>query len=388
MSKINRNAPCPCGSGLKFKKCCLGKETSEQPGQLLERLRKAEGELFNILFKQAQEQLGPEGITEAWQTFCQQEDAPLDPQTQPEINTSFLSWLLLHWQPGSEQQQGETLAARYRRRMDHRLPILHRRFIDEACQQPFSFFVVTDINPGTSVTLQDLFWSRELEVYEQKASTLLSRGNILYTQVLPLDNVAIFLGCAPLAIPDAYQVRLIEVRDTMTEKLGSIDRNALFSMESQLRACYFDIRNEMQKMDEEQGQEQTTEDVPAEDQAEATPQQAVSTNASCESLSYNLDCSVREAFEALRTLSWKLDDDALPADTEMDEQGQPCRMVFPWLEKGNRKPSKTENPELGRIILEANRLTVELIDAEQKDSMLRKITRRLGKQATLLESAA
>jgi len=24
--KIGRNAPCPCGSGKKYKKCCLGKE--------------------------------------------------------------------------------------------------------------------------------------------------------------------------------------------------------------------------------------------------------------------------------------------------------------------------------------------------------------------------
>ena len=34
MAKVGRNAPCPCGSGKKFKKCCLlsqdGK-TSEQP---------------------------------------------------------------------------------------------------------------------------------------------------------------------------------------------------------------------------------------------------------------------------------------------------------------------------------------------------------------------
>ncbi|MEW5760915.1 MAG: SEC-C metal-binding domain-containing protein, partial [Candidatus Thermoplasmatota archaeon] len=24
--KIGRNEPCPCGSGKKYKKCCLGKE--------------------------------------------------------------------------------------------------------------------------------------------------------------------------------------------------------------------------------------------------------------------------------------------------------------------------------------------------------------------------
>ena len=30
MSKPGRNAPCPCGSGAKFKKCCIGKH--EVPG--------------------------------------------------------------------------------------------------------------------------------------------------------------------------------------------------------------------------------------------------------------------------------------------------------------------------------------------------------------------
>ena len=27
MAKIGRNAPCPCGSGKKYKRCCEGKET-------------------------------------------------------------------------------------------------------------------------------------------------------------------------------------------------------------------------------------------------------------------------------------------------------------------------------------------------------------------------
>ena len=29
-NKINRNAPCPCGSGLKYKKCCLGKKKTKE----------------------------------------------------------------------------------------------------------------------------------------------------------------------------------------------------------------------------------------------------------------------------------------------------------------------------------------------------------------------
>lgn len=31
MSDIGRNDPCPCGSGKKYKKCCLGKPRQYSP---------------------------------------------------------------------------------------------------------------------------------------------------------------------------------------------------------------------------------------------------------------------------------------------------------------------------------------------------------------------
>ena len=30
MQKLGRNDPCPCGSGLKYKKCCLGRKGAPQ----------------------------------------------------------------------------------------------------------------------------------------------------------------------------------------------------------------------------------------------------------------------------------------------------------------------------------------------------------------------
>lgn len=32
--KVNRNAPCPCGSGEKYKKCCAKKEMAQQQKRL------------------------------------------------------------------------------------------------------------------------------------------------------------------------------------------------------------------------------------------------------------------------------------------------------------------------------------------------------------------
>src|SRR5512136_2603068 len=33
--KINRNAPCPCGSGKKYKQCCLGKDQSPRRARVI-----------------------------------------------------------------------------------------------------------------------------------------------------------------------------------------------------------------------------------------------------------------------------------------------------------------------------------------------------------------
>lgn len=39
MAKIRRNDPCPCGSGIKYKRCCLQKENSRQTVSPASRLR-------------------------------------------------------------------------------------------------------------------------------------------------------------------------------------------------------------------------------------------------------------------------------------------------------------------------------------------------------------
>jgi methionyl aminopeptidase len=44
--KVGRNDPCPCGSGLKYKKCCLGRE-----GSTLEELRDAYFQKYKIRLK-------------------------------------------------------------------------------------------------------------------------------------------------------------------------------------------------------------------------------------------------------------------------------------------------------------------------------------------------
>jgi uncharacterized protein len=61
MSQVGRNDPCPCGSGLKFKKCCLNKaeaavksySSAERQSALAKLMRFSEREEFREIHKLA-----------------------------------------------------------------------------------------------------------------------------------------------------------------------------------------------------------------------------------------------------------------------------------------------------------------------------------------------
>ena len=40
MRKVGRNDPCPCGSGLKYKRCCLNKDRESDRSKITESSRK------------------------------------------------------------------------------------------------------------------------------------------------------------------------------------------------------------------------------------------------------------------------------------------------------------------------------------------------------------
>jgi len=99
MANPGRNEPCPCGSGKKYKKCCLHKEARPVVDMVWQLMRKTEGELVAALAKHANKCYDPEAIVEAWDEFSLWSDLPMDPESQPEVDTAFLPWFLFNWIP-------------------------------------------------------------------------------------------------------------------------------------------------------------------------------------------------------------------------------------------------------------------------------------------------
>jgi hypothetical protein len=94
VSAVGRNDPCPCGSGLKFKKCCLTKSggaspsyrPSERDSALAKFVRFAAGDEFNEEHKEALELFWGDWLLD-------EPDERLDAVMKSEsVNIAYHSW--------------------------------------------------------------------------------------------------------------------------------------------------------------------------------------------------------------------------------------------------------------------------------------------------------
>ncbi|MBK7189523.1 MAG: SEC-C domain-containing protein [bacterium] len=238
---IDRNQPCPCGSGRKYKKCCLPKEQATaapvEAGWL--RMRRTEGELVERIMALFHRDYGRVAFDLGWDEYTLWTDEAPDAEEWPELEAAFVAWLLFNWEPGRH-------AARRRRRPDGRVttatgdalpavtPARHlmarrggdldsyeRRWLEEACTQPYTFCQVVAVEPGQRLDLRDLLLKRDVTVQERQASKTLSAGNVIYTKIVSLDGESVMLGCAPIVLPGNRVGMILEARDLILRRRGT-----------------------------------------------------------------------------------------------------------------------------------------------------------------------
>ncbi|MBM4131562.1 hypothetical protein FJ250_11155, partial [bacterium] len=238
---FDRNLPCPCGSGRKYKKCCLPKQQAAaspvEAGWL--RMRRTESELVDRITSLFHRDYGRTAFEMAWDEYTLWADEALDAEAWPEIPHAFVAWMLFDWEPGRH-------AAKHRRRPDGTVttaggdslpavsPARHflarrggdldsyeRRWLEEACAQPYTFCQVVSVDPGQRMALRDLLLKRDVVVNERQASTTLSPGDVIYTKIVTLDGESIMLGCAPIVLPGRRVNMILEARDLVLRRRGS-----------------------------------------------------------------------------------------------------------------------------------------------------------------------
>jgi hypothetical protein len=357
--KPGRNDPCRCGSGKKYKQCCLGRDSAsvvDLADRTWRQMREAIDGYAATMLHFIRESYGRDAIQQAWLEFNLGASHEL---TQGDPNTElFFSWLFHRWRP--DAQKGNAIAdpalygvsptrAYLNRRASQLNPLLCR-YLEACLAAPFGFHEILDCQPGVGFVAKDVFTGALLNVRERSASSALKNGDIIFGQVVPVQAIAMLEAVSPFSFPPIFKTHLIRVRhrSELREHLDLALRKLYFTLaESYLNPPPPDIRN----TDGERLEPRT--------------------------LYFDVE-SAQDAFDALAPLAVGNTPDELLDDAKFDVSGAVIEALIPWVKRTDPKRSSLETVLMGRIRIQGRKLTVEVNSAERARKIRALIENSLG----------
>ena len=179
-----------------------------------------------------------------------------------------------------------------------------------------------------------------------------------------MDNSSIMFGCAPLIIPSTYHPYFIDLRDNWQKALQELGDEILLEFDYELRGIYYEIKDQLYN---------------------PKPPQLVNTEGDplqMTQLYYTLHCSPQEAFDGLKTLATSVSEKELLDTSRFNGKGELVSIKVPWLEKTGSEKMMGQTTLKGNLKISIGKLTIEVNSQSRADTVKRKISRRLGKQAT------
>jgi hypothetical protein len=371
--KIGRNDLCPCGSGKKYKQCCLSKSISTSPGAELSdtpwsRQREASDRLTEDLQRTLKRNFS-DFVLEAWMDFNQDAD-PVPLSKMPHELSIFSPYLLFEWDPEKtlrrrvEKSQGGLVLQAYLKNAANRLSALEQLILEQAIARPVSFYEIVRVHPGRGAVLRDILIGEETEVEEHSGSEMMRPGDVLYAQLWILPDVATLGRSAPIPIPPDSKVEIIKLRAQLQRKIKKQNRELsvadLTRYTEEIRTVYLDIRDARSKPP----QLQNTDGEPF--------------------LSHKIHFNTQSAqstFDALASLAWGVTKEKLLEEAERSPDGSVRSIEFAWIQKGNKMHPSWENTLLGHLKIFGKTLLVEVNSANRAKRIRQEIEQRLGSEA-------
>jgi SEC-C motif/Protein of unknown function (DUF2384) len=363
--KVGRNDACPCGSGRKYKHCCLPGYTSSI-GHLWARQHEESDRLTQEITKFALRKFG-DRIFEAWRDF-NLSDIPEPLEAESAERQIFMPYFLFQWAPSARRTAAlgkEGVVARgYMLEKSTRLTAMERMFLAQATTQPLSFYEVVWSDPGERVRVRDILIGGETEVIEHSGSQNLQPGDLLFAQIWHQPELTVFGSTAPIRIPPDRKIEVIELRRKLKRRIAKQKRDLtpqdLLRYADLIRGTYLYIRDALKR-----------------------PPRLCNTDGApllFHTMTFRIE-SAESAFEALAPLAVGRSREELLDDAEIAEGGKLRRISFDWIREGNRKFKSWENTILGHINISEGHLVAE-VNSENRAKQLRKeIEKRLGSQA-------
>ncbi len=369
--KIGRNDPCPCGSGEKYKKCCMLKKKTASPGSVhYRRLSKAYDRLFDRLTDHAERIFSEDAIKcaldEFWGWPESDEEGP-DPEAFERQMPLFLPWFVFNWEYDEFDEDyaldgppERTVAELYVEEKGDRADPLERALIESTNRIPYSFWEALEVEPGHRIRLKDVLTGEEITVEERSGSEYLKPADIVFGRAVLVDGVGMFMGLSAFIIPPSHKPELIDLRKKIKGRRETVTADDIFDLEPEIRHYFLALDRRMHR----RPQLANTDGDPLE----------------FHKVVFEID-SPEEAVDNLASLCVTDSADEIRKGAETGPDGRIRRAEIDWNRWGHKASAGMPNTLLGRIVIEERRLTVDVNSKKRAEKIRKEIEKRLGKKA-------
>jgi hypothetical protein len=182
MSALGRNDPCPCGSGKKYKKCCLAKD-APAPGAFTaaERQSALEG-LFRFSRRADLDETHAAGSAAFWVDWMvdRTEDELREAMRLGESETAYLEWFVFDFRLAS----GWTLAEEFLARERRSLRSGEARYLERMRLSHLRPYEIAGVRAEEGLDLTDLWTGERLRVQERLGTRQLIQWDLLGARVM------------------------------------------------------------------------------------------------------------------------------------------------------------------------------------------------------------
>ncbi|HEU4427207.1 MAG TPA: SEC-C domain-containing protein [Myxococcota bacterium] len=204
--RVARNAPCPCGSGKKYKKCHLPIEEAElAPRRRSDALSEIDLRLTRAIHEFAASRFGERfraaGDVVRWESGLQ-------------LTVPFAAFIF--------RIDGVVVVDHYLAERGNRLSGAERAWLDAQREAWLSIWEARDVTPGEGLTLVDLLTGEQRRVVERTASRTLVARDAVLARVVSSGDVSLICGLHPRALsPSAAAAVVASARRRLRLK-GSV----------------------------------------------------------------------------------------------------------------------------------------------------------------------
>jgi hypothetical protein len=207
VNSFGRNEPCPCGSGVKFKKCCLKRTaaamqsytSADRDEALLKLIRFATGPEFKPAYSLAFQLFWGDWLS------GEPDERLRDVMTSETVNIAYHTWFAFDFDLGDGQTAFDLFCARE----DKTLNTGERNFLQGMRGNHLRLYEILEVKLDEGFEARDLWDDRRLWVRERLATRQIVPWDVVVARIGSAENGSTVFEAVPYLFPAALKNDLV-----------------------------------------------------------------------------------------------------------------------------------------------------------------------------------